>query len=141
MARGLRVRRPGVVLGLGDAATIVLFVALGLAGHDEGITPGGIARTAVPILVAWFAVAPVAGTYRRPGLRSLAVTWLPAVVAGVLVRSAIVGHPTGWALVTFAGVALGVTLVMLVAWRMVATLLLRTPRPPEPSRRAGAEAA
>jgi Protein of unknown function (DUF3054) len=78
MARGPRVRRPGVVLALGDAATIVLFVALGLAGHDEGITLGGIARTAAPILVAW---------------------------------------------------------------RMVATLVLRTPRPPEPSRRADGEAA
>jgi Protein of unknown function (DUF3054) len=141
MARRPRVRRSAVVLALGDAATIILFVGLGLVGHGEGITPGGIARTAVPVLIAWFVVAPFAGTYRRPGLRSLAVTWLPAVAAGVLVRSAIVGHPTGWALATFVAIALAVTLAMLLAWRALASLLPRASRGSEPAGRADAEAA
>ena len=68
----MRGRRLPWVLPLGDAAAILLFVLIGLASHGEGIGVSGLARTALPVLAVWFAVAPILGTYRRPVWRVVA---------------------------------------------------------------------
>ena len=63
------------VLAAGDTAALVLFVIIGLLNHDHGVTAAGLARTALPLLGAWFIVSAVDGNYRRPGWRALIVTW------------------------------------------------------------------
>ena len=127
MTRDLAVRSslPAWAIATGDAAAIVLFVLVGLRNHDEGITVAGLARTALPILGAWFAVAPFARTYARPGLRTLLVTWAIAVPIGVAIRAIALHRTADDSQLTFGVVALIATLVFLLAWRGVAALVTR----------------
>ena len=114
-----------LVLAVGDAAAIILFVVIGLSSHDEGVTVGSVLRVAVPILALGLVVGLVFGTYRRPGIRTLLPAWLVAVVGGILIRYAIFHRPTTVAkLLVFLGVALAFTLLFLLAWRLVARFLL-----------------
>ena len=119
-----------------DAAALVLFVVVGVIQHDEGLSLTGIVRTGVPLLVAWFAVALVVGTYRRPGWVTLAITWVLAVPLGLVVRSAIRGGPWGRGLLIFGGVAMAFTLLFLVGGRLALLAASRIRR----SRGAGMEA-
>ena len=99
-----------------DAFALTLFVLVGIrAHHDEAAR--AFVRNAVPLLVAWFVISVPVGTYRRPGLRSLAVTWVIAVPIGLLARSAWVGAPTGARLLVFLGVGLAFTLLLLLIGR------------------------
>jgi len=109
-----------VTLAIGDAVALVIFVIIGLVNHEHGITLAGLARTALPLLGAWFAVAAIAGTYRRPGIRTLLVTWAVAVPVAVVIRAIILHRRAGESQVTFGIVALIVTLALLLAWRFVA---------------------
>ncbi|MFY9587876.1 MAG: DUF3054 domain-containing protein [Actinomycetota bacterium] len=110
---------------MGDAAAIVFFVIIGLSNHDEGITLKGIARTALPILGAWFALAPFTKTYARPGLRSLLATWAFAVPVGVAIRAAFLRRSADASQFTFLVVAAIVTLALLFSWRALLALLER----------------
>jgi hypothetical protein len=126
-------RSTRLVLAVGDALAIVLFAGIGLMSHDEGVTAGGLARNALPILVIWFAAAPVLGTCRRPGLRTLLLAWAVSVVAGVFLRKFVFGRPADIGdLPVFLAVTLAVTLAFLLAWRGIAALVLK-PRIPAPS--------
>jgi Protein of unknown function (DUF3054) len=117
------------VLATGDAASIVLFAVVGLLSHDEGVTASGLARNAVPILAVAAAAAPLFGTYRRPGVRTLLPTWAVGVLGGLLVRKAVFGRPEDMGeLPAFAAVTAGVTLAFLLAWRAVASRSLRPAR-------------
>src|SRR5207253_7726514 len=107
---------PGV-LAAGDGAAIVIFVLVGLVNHEHGITVSGLARTALPILGAWFAMAPFAGTYKRPGVRTLLATWIIAVPVGVAIRAVLLHRSANESQVAFGIVALVVTLGLLLAWR------------------------
>jgi hypothetical protein len=109
----------------GDAAAIVLFVIVGLTNHDEGITAGGIARTALPILGVWFAAAPLVGTYRRPGIRSMIATWALAVPLGVAIRAALLHRGADGSQLTFFLVAAAATLLLLLAWRAIWAVVRR----------------
>jgi Protein of unknown function (DUF3054) len=120
-----RPRTPPRVLALGDAAAIVLFVIVGLTNHDEGITLSGISRTALPILGAWFAVSIFAGTYARPGPRTLLVTWVIAVPVGVAIRAIALHRPADDSQITFGFVAMIATLVFVLGWRGLAALAAR----------------
>jgi hypothetical protein len=111
------------ILASGDAAALLLFVVVGLRSHDASSTAAAIARTALPLLGSWFAVAAVTGCYRRPSLRTTALTWAVSVPLAVLVRTLVLGHPTGRDLVTFLVVTLTVTGVFVAAWRLVAGAL------------------
>ncbi|MGH2728374.1 MAG: DUF3054 domain-containing protein [Actinomycetota bacterium] len=116
--RGIR----PLTLAAGDAIAIILFAVIGLANHDEGITLAGIARNALPILGAWLVVAVFAGTYARPGLRTLLLTWVVAVPFGVVIRAIVLDRPADGSQVTFGIVAMIATLVLLLAWRRLAAL-------------------
>jgi hypothetical protein len=109
---------------LADAAALVVFVLIGLRGHRVG-TVEGFLRTAIPLLGAWFLVAWLTHTYRRPGWRSLLRTWIVAVPVGLLVRALIVGSPNGVRILVFIAVGLAFTLVFLVLGRLLARLLSR----------------
>ncbi len=115
VAAGRRIRP--FALAAGDAIAIILFAVIGLANHDEGITAGGVARNALPILGAWLVVSPIAGTYTRPGVRTLLATWVVAVPAGVVVRAIVLDRPADGSQVTFGIVTMIATLVLLLAWR------------------------
>lgn len=55
-------------LVVGDAASFLLFAAMGRRTHDEasGIAAiGQIAGTALPFALGWFVVSPFAGAFRR----------------------------------------------------------------------------
>ena len=108
------------MLAVGDAAAIVLFAVVGLANHREGITLAGLARNTLPILGVWFAIAPLVGTYRRPGLRTLLATWAISVPVGVAIRGVVLHRDADGSQVAFGVVTLIVTLVFLLAWRGIA---------------------
>ncbi len=110
---------------IGDAIAIALFAVIGLATHDEGITAGGVARNALPILAAWFVVAAFAGTYSRPGLRTMLITWAIAVPVGVAIRAIVLSRPADGSQIVFAIVTMTVTLMLLLGWRSIAAMVSR----------------
>ena len=109
-----------VLLPILDGATLLLFIVIGLAQHDEGASTGLFLRNAIPLIGAWFAVAVPLGTYRRPGVRTLLPTWAVAVPAGLLLRTAWVGSPHGSEILVFLGVGVTFTLLFLTIGRAVA---------------------
>ncbi|HEX9376680.1 MAG TPA: DUF3054 domain-containing protein [Actinomycetota bacterium] len=117
-------RRPWI-LALGDAVAIVLFAVIGLASHREGETAAGLVRNAGPVLAGFLAAALAVGTYRRPGVRTLAAAWILGVPAGVLLRAAILGHGYGTKTFTFMAVTVIVTGLLLAAWRGLLELARR----------------
>jgi hypothetical protein len=116
--------RRSLALAVGDAVALVLFSVVGLVNHQEGVTFAGVARTAGPLLVCWFLVALVAGTYTRPNAWTLLRTWFPAVTLAV-VRYVWLRRPDDLGeLAVFWLVALAFTLLFLLAWRLLATKVL-----------------
>ena len=94
---------------LADAASLIVFVLVGITGHRTG-TVDGFLRNAVPLLGVWFLVAWLGRTYRRPGWRSLLRNWIVAVPVGLLARTLIVGSPKGARILVLIGVGLAFTL-------------------------------
>lgn len=79
------------LLAVGDALTVLSFVAVG-SYHHGNTDPLHAAYAAAPFLLGWFVVAPLAGAYGGfPSLRnrmfSLLGTWLVAALLGLGVRS------------------------------------------------------
>lgn len=77
-----------IALAAGDAASFLLFAAVGRTTHNEtsGVTALlQVAETALPFALGWFVVAPFAGAFRRSKtggpLRMLARTELAWVLA------------------------------------------------------------
>jgi hypothetical protein len=106
----------------------VLFGAIGLASHDEGVSLGVIARSILPFAVAWFAVAPWFGAFRRragqgwgPGLR-LAAVWLAAGVLALAGRALVFERELFSAFFLIALVGNG---LFLGAWRAIYSLWTR----------------
>jgi len=124
MMRKLVPGRGTVWYALADAASLIVFVLVGISGHRAG-TMEGFLRNTAPLLAVWFLVAWVAHTYRRPGWRSLVKNWVVAVPVGLLVRTLIVGSPKGVRILVLIAVGLAVTLVFLVLGRLLARLLSR----------------
>lgn len=117
------------VLPTADALALIVFVLVGVRSHHDAGGWQVFARNAAPLLVAWFAASVPIGTYRRPGLRSLAATWAVAVPAGLLARSLWVGSPTGARLLLFLAVGLAFTLSLLLLGRVLARPLARRGAP------------
>jgi TRAP-type uncharacterized transport system fused permease subunit len=105
-----------VRLALADAAALVLFAIVGMLSHD-GVSASGLARDALPLLAAWFAVALVVGTYRGPSWRTLLQTWALAVPLGVLLRALVLGRDLDGGQAAFLATTLVFTLLFLAAVR------------------------
>lgn len=118
---------------IADATALIVFVVAGIRSHHEIGALDLFLRNAVPLEVMWFSAAAVAGTYRRPGLRTLGWTWIVAVPVALLVRSVWVGSPSGARLLTFLGIGLAFTLLFLLAGRAVVGIIrrMRSHRDPE----------
>jgi Protein of unknown function (DUF3054) len=114
-------RVPLWVVVFADVVALVAFVLIGIRSHHVG-TPIEFVRNAGPLLGAWFTVAWFTRTYRRPGYRGLLRTWIVAVPVGLLIRTALVGRPSGGRLLVFLAVGLGVTLALLVLGRILVRL-------------------
>jgi hypothetical protein len=115
-----------IPLPVADALALTLFVLVGIVEHDEGSNVVTLfLRNAVPLLASWFVVARFTGAYRRPGLRTLLLTWAVAVPSGLLLRTAWVGSPSGGELAVFLGIGLGFTLLFVLAGRLATGGLAR----------------
>jgi hypothetical protein len=114
-----------------DAVALLAFVVVGVVQH-RGVVLPGLLRTGIPLLVAWFLVALLVGTYRRTGWITMLVTWVVATPLGLLARSVIRGGPWGRGLLEFGAIAMGFTLLFLVGGRLIllGAALLRRPRAP-----------
>jgi hypothetical protein len=104
---------------------ILLFAAIGRASHHEAASNPLVhtVGTAAPFLVGWFAGSLIGGAYTREGLaggkRGLIITgrsWLLGGLIGLGIRSVLERRVVP---VTFAVIALGFNLVLLLAWRWV----------------------
>ncbi len=115
-----------------DAVALAVFVVAGIRSHHEVGALDLFLRNAIPLEAAWFLVATVTGVYRRPGPRTLLVTWVVAVPAGLIARSLWVGSPTGARLLVFLGIGLVFTALFLTAGRALARLAVRRVLPLEP---------
>ena len=115
-------RRSVTWLAAVDALALVAFVVAGIRSHHEVGAVDLFLRNAIPLLSAWFAVAAVTGAYRRPGFRTLLITWAVAVPGGLVARSLWVGSPTGIRLLVFLGVGLVFTALFLSVGRSLARL-------------------
>lgn len=117
--RASALRPPPLAAALMDAAALIAFVIVGVLQHDAGLTLAAFARTCVPLLAAWFLVAAVVGTYRRPGWAGAVLTWAIAVPLGLVLRSLIRGGPWGRGLLIFGGVAMAFTLLFVLGGRLL----------------------
>ena len=117
--------RDARLLPLADAIGIVAFATLGLAMHDEALSPAGYARDVLPMLGGWFAAALVFGAYRNPSWRTLLATWIVGVPAGILVRALVLGRDLDSDQAVFLVIALAFTLLFVVAARTALSLATR----------------
>jgi hypothetical protein len=117
--------RPAV-LALSDALAILVFTTIGLISHEHGLSAGGYAGTALPLLGCWFAAALVLGLYRRRRAGVLLATWLVGVTAGVLLRALVLGHSVE---VDFLAVALVFVLLFVTVLRVAVGSLGALRRP------------
>jgi DUF3054 family protein len=122
-----------IALVVGDAASFLLFAALGRRTHAEssGIAAiGQIAQTAFPFALGWFAVSPFAGAFRRLKttgvvlmLRRTEITWLIAWPVALALRWALAADHN--VPVSFAAVLLVANAVFLGVWRAAFALVER----------------
>jgi hypothetical protein len=108
----------------GDVVALMVFAAIGRGSHGEAAGLGAIgevARTAAPFLVGWLLTAPWIGAFRLSAtdtppkmLRTTALSWCAAIVAGTLLRALLIGRfsPFSFYVVTFIA-----ALVILGGWR------------------------
>jgi hypothetical protein len=115
-------RRRGLLPTL-DTLALLLFVLVGLAQHGRDAALALFLQNAVPLVASWFVVARSVGTYRRPSVRTLLVTWALAVPVGLLLRTAWVGSPRGAAILVFVGIGLAFTLLFLCLARGTGRIL------------------
>jgi len=122
-----------IALAAGDAASFLLFAAVGRTTHNEasGITALlQVAETALPFALGWFAVAPFVGAFRRSKttgpVRMLARTelaWVLAWPVTLVLRWAIA--PDHNVPFSFAMVILLANALFLGLWRTAFALIER----------------
>jgi hypothetical protein len=110
--------RTAVVAFAVDAASIVLFCAVGRRNHHEAVTLAGVAETAWPFLAGLAVSWVLYRAWRRPTAIGTGLSLWPSTIAiGMGLRA---GIGTGVAL-AFVVVATLVTGVLLLGWRAVYT--------------------
>lgn len=117
----------GKLLAVGDALTVLSFVAVG-SYHHGNTDPLHAVYAALPFLLGWFVVAPLAGAYGgfpsfRNRLFSLLGTWLVAALLGLGVRST--GLFAGDSPPSFGFVIIVIGGGSLLVWRLGLARLIR----------------
>lgn len=108
-----------------DLVALTLFVLAGMRNHRTGSQLDIFLRNAVPVVVAWGGLSLIWRTYRPVSLARLALTWVTAVPAGLLVRTWWVGSPTGGRIAVFLGVGMAFTAMFLLIGRGLGAMLSR----------------
>lgn len=113
-----------VTVVLFDALALIVFSVIGIFSHHRTFDVAALLRNALPLLLAWFILAPVLGTYQPPSWRRLWVAWLVCIPLGVILRTVILGHPRGSEFFSFLGVTMVATSLLLGGFRWVARWLV-----------------
>ncbi len=101
-----------------DAASIVIFVAIGRKNHDEGQAASGIFRVAAPFLLALLVGWVIARAWKEPlSQRSGVLISLTTIVLGMVLRKLVFDNGTATAFIIVATVFLG---TLLNGWRLLA---------------------
>ncbi len=101
-----------------DAASIVIFVAIGRKNHDEGEAASGIFRVAAPFLLALLVGWVITRAWKEPlSQRSGVLISLTTIVLGMLLRNIVFDDGTATAFIIVATVFLG---TLLNGWRLLA---------------------
>ncbi len=122
----------GPALGLAlDPCLVLAFVVIGRAGHHAGGGLAGLAGTAWPFLAGTAAGEVLTRGWRRPtALIPVGIgVWLSTVGIGMALR-VVAGQGTAAAFVVVAFAFLG---LLLLGWRLLATLLKRAAAPAGPA--------
>jgi len=116
---------------LGDAVAIVAFVTVGVVQHggDPVGDPARVVGSAAPFLLSWALVAFLGGLFTSDAVASprRAVSWaVPAWVLATLLGHAIRASPIapGGTTIEFVLVTLAIGGLLVVGWRLVASLFV-----------------
>jgi hypothetical protein len=110
------------MLAAGDALAFVCFGVIGLISHEKSFEVAPVARSIVPFVVAWLAIAPFLGAFSeeavagRKRLIEVAVTWAPVGVVALFARALVFDRELINAFFVIALVGHG---LFLVSWRAV----------------------
>ena len=127
-------------LVIGDLVTLTLVTVVGFASHGEATSAGlRMLTTWIPLIAAWFLIAPFYGVYENDKAAQYSQLWRPfwaMVIAGPMagwMRSVILGLVNHNGLNTpilpiFVVVLGGFSALAIVAWRAIATYFLRKNR-------------
>ncbi len=120
--------RNTIVLASGDLLVLLLFVIIGRRSHSLSVADiGADLTTAAPFIISWFLITPWFGLFRaevsqnwRKLVPRLLLAWV--IIGGpvaLLLRALWLGRaiPGGIPL-SFAGVALAVTTLLTLVWRL-----------------------
>lgn len=106
-----------------DAASVLVFVAVGRQNHNEGTALDGVMTVAAPFLIALAIGWLVSLAWRRPmKLRTGVFIWLTTVVVGMLLRNAVFDRGTAGSFIIVATLFLG---AVLLGWRAIAARVSR----------------
>lgn len=121
-SEAIATRRVGIAAGF-DTAAVIGFVALGRRTHDLDPGLGGLAASAAPFLIA-LAIAWIGlQVWRRPWSPIIGLgLWAITAVGGLGLRVVVFGDTAASA---FIWVTLGTTALLLVGWRLIATVVTR----------------
>jgi len=114
----------GAVLLAGDLVCFVLFALLGLRGHEDGITLGGVLRAAAPFQAGWLiaGLVPFFHERRSAHVRTAVLRrWAPAWVIGLGLRTLLFDRSFEASFAVVAFIANG---LLLLVWRSVVVRLL-----------------
>jgi hypothetical protein len=114
----------GVILLAGDLLCFLIFAALGLRSHEDGITLGGVLRAATPFQGGWLlaGLVPVFSESRSAHRRTRVLRrWTLAWVIGLALRTLLFDRSFE---ASFAVVSFIANLALLLLWRSVLARLL-----------------
>ncbi len=123
------VRNVTAILILGDMFMLYLFSMLGRMAHQEPLNFLAVSETTAPFVVGWLIAAVLVGAFKlenlttiRDAIQKTALAWLIGVPLGLVIRAVILQRWFHWSFVLITMVG---TLVLMMVWRMLYTVLLR----------------
>jgi len=110
-----------------DATSVVAFVAIGRASHDDGLLSAGSLVALSPFAVALVGGWLIARAWQRPtALATGATVWAVTAIGGVLLRSILPDRDLEPSFVIVTALFLA---LLIVGWRVVAGVARRQPTP------------
>lgn len=108
-----------------DIAALVVFVAAGRSSHDEGNSVSGIIEVAGPFLIGATVGWLLARAWREPfeWRPAGAKIWISTLALGMVLRKGGLSGGERGAATSFVIVAIIVTGVLMLGWRVIATWL------------------